>query len=69
MILGAVTSDGVPTLQLDVAGQSWDAVLDTGFNGDLELPAQLQAVLKSEYLGKVVSPVSRSETTTLLPVG
>ena len=55
MILGAVTSDGVPTLQLDVAGQPWDAVVDTGFNGDLELPAELQAVLKSEYLGKVVS--------------
>ena len=55
MILGAVTPDGVPTVQLDVAGQSWNAVVDTGFNGDLELPAELQGMLKSEYLGKVVS--------------
>ena len=36
MIVGTVSADGVPTITLSVAGQDWPAVIDTGFNGDLE---------------------------------
>lgn len=39
---GTVTLDGVPMLYLPVAGRSWPAIVDTGFNGALELPDALQ---------------------------
>lgn len=38
MITGRVSNEGVPIIQLAVAGKTWSAVIDTGFNGDLELP-------------------------------
>jgi len=36
MIHGTTNDDGVPVIRLVVAGQDWAAVIDTGFNGDLE---------------------------------
>ena len=41
MIQGVVSPDGVPTIRLPIANQEWPATIDTGFNGDLELPAAL----------------------------
>lgn len=55
MIEGRVTSDGVPKIVLEVEGRQWTAVIDTGFNGYLELPAALQAPLNAVYFGQVVS--------------
>ena len=31
------------------------AIVDTGFNGDLELPARLFSLLPREYVGKTLS--------------
>jgi hypothetical protein len=50
MIGGSVSNEDVPIVQLAVAGQTWKAVIDTGFNGDLELPAALQPLLNARYL-------------------
>jgi predicted aspartyl protease len=62
VIVGTVTSAGVPTVQLDVGGRMWDAVVDTGFNGDLELPGALQAVSKAKYLAKVISVLAAGQS-------
>ena len=43
MIQGFVSPQGVPTILLPIANQEWPAIIDTGFNGDLELPAALRA--------------------------
>ena len=43
MIQGVVSPKGVPTILLPIAGQEWAATIDTGFNGDLELPEVLRA--------------------------
>ena len=45
MIQGVVSPDGVPTIQVQVANQEWTATIDTGFNGDLELPEALRTSL------------------------
>ena len=37
-MVGTVSADGVLTITLLIAGREWPAVIDTGFNGDLELP-------------------------------
>ncbi len=42
MICGVVEAGGAPVIYLSLAGQSWRAIIDTGFNGDLELPYALR---------------------------
>jgi clan AA aspartic protease len=55
MIDGEVTDDGVPAIRLDLAGVSFDAIVDTGFNGDLELPLRLRERLKAHFVNSIVS--------------
>lgn len=58
MILGVVSADGVPTIALSIAGQDWSAIIDTGFNGDLELPNDLRDSLNARYVGRVTSALA-----------
>lgn len=58
MMVGTVSADGVPILRLSIAGQDWPAIIDTGFNGDLELPEELHAVLTARYVGRVTSALA-----------
>jgi len=62
MIHGTVSNRGVPMITLFIAGQEWAATIDTGFNGDLELPEALRSVLKPEYVGKVTSSLAGGQT-------
>jgi hypothetical protein len=41
MLQGRVRPDGTPVVLWPVAGSTWTAIVDTGFNGDLELPEVL----------------------------
>jgi predicted aspartyl protease len=43
LIEGVVTEDGVPAIEVEVGGQRWPAIIDTGFNGELELPERLRS--------------------------
>jgi len=58
LIEGIVTEDGVPQFDLAIAGSTWTAVVDTGFNGDLELPTQLQDRVNAEHLGSIESSLA-----------
>lgn len=53
MIAGHVSDDGVPVITLVVAGQEWSTIVDTGFNGDLELPELLQGKLNDQPAGRL----------------
>ncbi len=55
MIRGTVTRDGVPVIHVVVADQLWVATIDTGFNGDLELPSALWPFLEPRLAGQVFS--------------
>lgn len=55
MIAGTVSGDGVPTIELEVGGKLWTAIIDTGFNGALELPTALKDFVNAEYAGEVSS--------------
>ena len=61
MIQGAVSSDGVPVITLSIGGRAWIAVIDTGFNGDLELPEGLHESLDSRYVGRVTSALAAGQ--------
>ena len=50
MIAGSITPDGVPVVMLSVAGTSWPAIIDTDFNGDLELPGSLQPFVNARFI-------------------
>ena len=52
MILGVVSVQGLPTIILPIAGQDWPATIDTGFNGDLELPDALRDTLNAHFVGR-----------------
>jgi predicted aspartyl protease len=52
MIDGEVDADGIPIIELAVAGRDWDAIVDTGFNGDLELPESLRTHVKAHFKGR-----------------
>ncbi|MEX0727856.1 MAG: hypothetical protein WD065_16385 [Planctomycetaceae bacterium] len=58
MITGTVTDDGIPVIQLKVAGRDWRATVDTGFNGDLELPEELKGKLNDRPAGRVKSALA-----------
>ena len=58
MIQGSVSSGGVPVITLLIGGRAWIAVIDTGFNGDLELPEELRESLNSRYVGRVTSALA-----------
>ena len=49
-------------ITLFIAGEEWAVTIDTGFNGDLELPEALRSVLKPEYVGKVTSSLAGGQT-------
>ena len=55
MISGTVNQNGVPEVTIQVAGQSWPAIIDTGFNGDLELPVALFPILSPVFRGRIQS--------------
>ncbi|MGD9857219.1 MAG: hypothetical protein AB7U20_19920 [Planctomycetaceae bacterium] len=55
MIEGWITGDDVPQIELPIAGASWMAVVDTGFNGYMELPQALLEQLDAEYQGEAFS--------------
>src|SRR5215831_3087610 len=53
VLTGTVTDDGLPQLLLTVAGQSWPATIDTGFNGALELPNHLRQAVNARFIGRI----------------
>ena len=58
MIQGSVSSGGVPIITLSIGGRAWVVVIDTGFNGDLELPEDLRGSLNSWYVGRITSALA-----------
>jgi len=61
MIAGQVTPNGEPMIELILDGRPWVAVIDTGFNGFLELPDVLRAALNPRYLFDTVSVLAAGQ--------
>lgn len=62
MIEGWVSPEGVPEIIVNVGGKDWIAEIDTGFNGDLELPAALQEEVNAAPTGPVRSTLAGGQT-------
>ena len=62
MIHGTVSDAGVPTITLSIGEQECTAIIDTGFNGYLELPETLRDTLNPQYIGRVTSILAGGQT-------
>ena len=62
MISGIVTGNGVPLIVLKLASEDWLTVVDTGFNGALELPAALSSRLILQSAGFITSELAAGVT-------
>ncbi|MEX0777856.1 MAG: hypothetical protein WD042_19315 [Phycisphaeraceae bacterium] len=62
MIRGHVSDDGTPYVALPIAGSTWQAVVDTGFNGYLELPLVLQEQLHPTFVGRATSRLAGGQS-------
>lgn len=55
MIVGTVTGERQPLVVLPIAGHDWTALVDSGFNGDLELPDALRPFVNARFEAEVTS--------------
>ena len=62
MILGVVSLQGLPTIILPIAGRDWPATIDTGFNGDLELPDALRDPLNAQFVGRATAALAGDQS-------
>jgi hypothetical protein len=58
VIVGHVTEDGVPLISVHIAGTDWAAIVDTGLNGDVELPNALRGQLSDQPVGRLRSTLA-----------
>jgi predicted aspartyl protease len=61
LIEGTVTEDGVPAIEVEVGSQRWQAIVDTGFNGELELPERLRSQVRARFVGRVTSLLAANQ--------
>lgn len=62
MISGYVSDDYAPTIEIDVAGRRWPTLVDSGFNGDLELPLDLKPSVNARFLNRIHSHLAGGQT-------
>jgi predicted aspartyl protease len=62
MIQGQVDVEGLPALLLAVGGRDWKVIVDTGFNGDIELPESLRASVNPSLIGSSSSELAGGQT-------
>jgi predicted aspartyl protease len=61
LIDGIITEDGVPAIDVELVSQHWQAIIDTGFNGELELPERLRSHMNAEFVGRVTSLLAANQ--------
>ena len=62
MIAGVITEDGVPAIEVEAGGECWQAIIDTGFNGELELPERLRPHVNAQFVGRVTSLLAANQS-------
>ena len=60
--MGIVTEDGVPAIEVEAGGERWQAIIDTGFNGELELPERLRSHVNAQFVGRVTSLLAANQS-------
>jgi clan AA aspartic protease len=61
LISGRISTDGVPVIELNIGNQLWQAIIDTGFNGEVELPERLRSHVNPQHVGRVTSLLAANQ--------
>ncbi len=61
MIEGIITEDDVPAIAVEFGSQRWQAIIDTGFNGELELPERLRSHVNARFVGRATSLLAANQ--------
>jgi len=61
LIDGIVTEDGVPAIAVEVGSKRWSAIIDTGFNGEVELPERLRSRVNAQFVGRATSLLAANQ--------
>ena len=61
MIAGIVTDDGAQAISVQVGNRRWQAIIDTGFNGKLELPERLRSQVNAQFVGRTTSLLAANQ--------
>jgi predicted aspartyl protease len=61
LIAGIITEDGVPAIEVEAGGEWWQAIIDTGFNGELELPERLRLHVNAQFVGRLTSLLAANQ--------
>jgi len=62
LIAGIVGENGIPAIRIEFGGATWQAIIDTGFNGDLELPQRLRPLVNAQFVGRSQSLLAANQT-------
>src|SRR5205823_418837 len=55
LITGTVTEGGVPAIPVTIASALYSGIIDTGFNGDVELPLKLRDEVNARFFCRAKS--------------
>lgn len=58
MIVGIVDRKGVPCIEVAISGETYRATIDTGFNGDLELPNSVRTLVNPRWIFEAESTLA-----------
>ncbi|MBM3995636.1 MAG: hypothetical protein FJ303_16010 [Planctomycetes bacterium] len=61
MISGTISTAGVPVIEIGLGGQVWPAIIDTGFNGELELPERVRPFVNPQFVGRAASLLAANQ--------
>jgi predicted aspartyl protease len=62
VIKGIVDRNGVPYIEVALAGKSYRSTIDTGFNGDFELPHSLRSFVNARWIFEAESMLAAGVT-------
>jgi clan AA aspartic protease len=46
---------------VEIGGQGWQAIIDTGFNGELELPERIRSQMNAQFVGRATSLLAANQ--------
>jgi clan AA aspartic protease len=56
-----ITADGVPAIEVVMGNKRWHAIIDTGFNGELELSERLRSEVNAQFVGRATSLLAANQ--------
>jgi hypothetical protein len=64
VISGIVSEEGTPLIPIPIGGHEWIGIIDSEFNGDLQLPESLRQFFNPRFIAPTVSVLANGQELT-----